>query len=143
VTESLGTYLLIGLALSLVATVGGLLVIGLVLVRLPPDYFRSSSPRDLSVGRHSLFRRTGLFAKNLVGGVFIALGAVLTLPGVPGPGILTILIGLMLLEFPGKRRLELWLISRPTILSTINTLRRQYGALPLEGPEAPNTRTRS
>jgi hypothetical protein len=40
---------------------------------------------------------------------------------------LTILIGLMLLNFPGKRRLERRLVSRPRILAAINALRAHFG----------------
>jgi hypothetical protein len=42
------------------------------------------------------------------------MGIILALPGVPGQGILTVLIGVMLLEFPGKRRLERAIVGRPT-----------------------------
>lgn len=78
--------------------------------------------------------------KNLFGAVLVALGVVLSLPGVPGPGIPTILIGVMLLDFPGKRRLERWLISLPTILRMINRLRRWFGKPPLTRPASTNHR---
>jgi len=61
----------------------------------------------------------------------ILLGLFLSLPGVPGQGILTILIGVMLLNFPGKRRLERWLVSRPRVLPVINGLRARFGKPPL------------
>ena len=35
------------------------------------------------------------------------------------------------MDFPGKRRLERWLVSRPTVLNTINRLRQRYGKPPL------------
>jgi hypothetical protein len=50
----------------------------------------------------------------------------LSLPGVPGQGILTILLGIMLLDFPGKRRFEYWLVSRPKIFAAINKLRHRF-----------------
>jgi hypothetical protein len=46
---------------------------------------------------------------------------------VPGQGILNILLGIMLLDFPGKRSLEYRLVSRPQVLSTINKLRHRFG----------------
>jgi hypothetical protein len=52
---------------------------------------------------------------------------VLSIPGVPGQGILTILLGIMLLDFPGKRKLEHKIVSRPKVLSTINKLRHRFG----------------
>ena len=107
---------------------------GFILVRLPPDYFCNLSARHFWIDRHPVIRRTGLIAKNLLGVVLVALGVVLSLPGVPGPGLLTILLGVMLLDFPGKRRLERWLIGLPTNLRTINRLRRRFGKPPLTPP---------
>ena len=124
-------YILLGLALSIVVSLGGLAVVGVLLVRLPADYFCDSSSRDFWIDRHPIIRRTGLVVKNVLGAMLVGLGVLLSLPGVPGPGLLTILIGVMLLDFPGKRRLERWLISRPTILRTINRLRRRYKKPPL------------
>lgn len=128
------SYLLLGLVAFVVLSLGGLALVGFVLVKLPADYFRDPSPRHWWVGRHPVIRRIGLILKNLLGGMLVALGVLLSLPGVPGPGILTILIGLMLLDFPGKRRLERWLISRPTILRTINRLRRRCRRPPFQWP---------
>jgi hypothetical protein len=64
--------------------------------------------------------------------LLVALGIVLSLPGVPGQGLLTVLLGLMLLDFPGRRRLEQKLLSRPSIVNAINHLRARFGKEPLE-----------
>ena len=69
--------------------------------------------------------------KNLLGAVLVVVGAVLVIPGVPGQGLLTILIGLLLLDIPGKRRLELAIVRRPRVLRTINKLRKHYAKPPL------------
>jgi hypothetical protein len=55
----------------------------------------------------------------------------MSVPGVPGQGLLTILIGVMLLDFPGKRRLERWLLRRRGVLAAINKVRARYGRPPL------------
>ena len=49
----------------------------------------------------------------------------------PGQGLLTILIGLMLLDFPGKRRLERRIVARPAILAMLNRMRARRGRDPL------------
>ena len=72
-----------------------------------------------------------MILKNLLGVVLILLGIILSLPGVPGQGILTILLGLIMLDIPGKRPLEAKIIQRPAILSAINTLREKYRKPPL------------
>jgi hypothetical protein len=41
------------------------------------------------------------------------------------------LMGLMLTDFPGKRRLEIWLVRRPGVLATINRLRHFFSKPPM------------
>jgi len=77
--------------------------------------------------KHPVVRFLGVFVKNLLGLLLVALGIVMSIPGVPGQGILTILLGIMLLDFPGKRDLEYRLVSRPRVLNTINKLRHRFG----------------
>jgi len=50
----------------------------------------------------------------------------------PGQGLLTMFISLMLLDFPGKRRLEQSIVRRPIILRSINWLRERHHRPPLE-----------
>ncbi len=50
----------------------------------------------------------------------------------PGQGILAILLGLMMLEFPGKRGMELWLMRRHRIAQAMNWIRAKAGRSPLE-----------
>ena len=118
---------LLGLVLSLVTFAVSLLVVSFIMVRIPPDYFHKDHPRELWADRHPAVRFLGVFAKNVLGVVLVALGIVMSIPGVPGQGILTILLGIMLLDFPGKRELELKLVSRPRVLKTINRLREKFG----------------
>ena len=46
--------------------------------------------------------------RNIVGTVLIIVGIILSIPGVPGQGILTILIGLAVLDFKKKHQLVNW-----------------------------------
>jgi hypothetical protein len=63
--------------------------------------------------------------------VILLLGIPLILPGVPGPGLVLIVIGVSLLDFPGKRRLEQRVVGRPRVLKAINALRARFGRPPL------------
>lgn len=123
--------LLLGALIFVVSSIGGLAVVGVIVVKLPADYFDPSRKREFLIGRHPLLRAAALVLKNVLGLVVVTVGAVLSAPGVPGPGILTILIGIMLLDFPGKLRLERWMVSRPRVLRTINQLRAKYRKPPL------------
>jgi len=136
VDGSIETYLLVGFALSVIASVGGIVVIGIVLVKLPPGYFSDSAARQFLPATHPLVRWTVVFVKNVLGAALVMLGLIMSVPGIPGPGVITIVIGLMLLDFAEKRRWARWVISRPPILRAINGLRRKYGKPPFEIPPA-------
>jgi hypothetical protein len=112
----------------LLMSLGGLALVSAIVIRLPADYF--AEPQRYWTNRHPVLRWSGLIAKNLLGIALIGIGIVLSLPGVPGPGLLTILLGVMLTDFPGKRRLECWLIRRPAILAAVNGLRERYNKPP-------------
>ena len=49
----------------------------------------------------------------------------------PGQGILTILVGFTLLDFPGKFRLQRWIVTRRGVLESINWVRKKAGREPL------------
>jgi nitric oxide reductase large subunit len=118
---------LVGVLLFVVSFTISLAIVSFIIVRIPPDYFHKDRPRDLWSDRHPAVRLLGVFAKNVLGVVLVVLGILLSLPGVPGQGFLTILLGIMLLDFPGKRTLEYKLVSRPQVLKTINKLRHRFG----------------
>jgi hypothetical protein len=120
-----------GAAISLVLLVGSLVLATAVVVGWSADRFKNE-PAPFWEQRHPIVRAAGLAAKNLAGALLVILGAIMALPGVPGQGFLTMLIGLTLLDFPGKRNLEKRFISRPTILKAINRLRARFGKPALE-----------
>lgn len=96
----------LGASVFLAALMGSVLVVGFLLVRLPPTYFQDFHSRDLWVDRHPVLRLTARTGKNLLGAMLVVVGMIMALPGVPGPGVLTILVGLTFLDLPGKRRLD-------------------------------------
>ncbi len=116
-------------ALSLVSFVGSLIVIPWILIRLPPNYFDERYPRTWLRDHHPILRFAGHLLKNAVGVIFILGGLAMLV--LPGQGLLTIVIGVSLLDFPGKRALERRLLSRPMVLQAINRLRQRFGRPPL------------
>jgi len=115
--------------LSIVGFVGSLIAIPFVLVRLPPQYFDVRHPRIWMQEQHPVLRWVGLILKNVVGVVFFLAGVAMLF--LPGQGLLTMLIGLSMVDFPGKRRLESKVIGRPAVLKTINAMRQKFGQPPL------------
>ncbi|WP_218933822.1 PGPGW domain-containing protein [Rubripirellula lacrimiformis] len=109
-----------------------LVAIPWIAVRLPHDYFcsakrRSAAPEDTI--RWTIYVAI-LVAKNLLGATFLVLGIGMLV--LPGQGLITILVGLSLMNFPGKFRVQKYLVSIPTVLRTLNWLRRRFGSPPFE-----------
>ncbi len=121
----------IGLALFLISFTISFAAIGIVMVKIPENYFSSHYERDFLPGSPWLVRWGAVILKNILGVFLIALGIVLSLPGVPGQGVLTILLGLIMIDIPGKRPIEARIIQRPTVLAAINKLRAKYDKPPL------------
>jgi hypothetical protein len=125
-------YALVAVGVFVVSLAASVLVLGGLLVRLPATYFLDRHNRDLWIDQHPSIRWTGILFKNAAGLGLVLFGLLLSLPGVPGQGLLTILLGLILLDFPGKRRLERWILRRPGILVRVNRLRHRFGRPPLQ-----------
>jgi hypothetical protein len=106
-------------------------IVSFILVKLPKDHFKNDDSKRVR-GSNATVRVLKVIGKNVAGWLLIALGIVLSLPGVPGQGLLTVLLGLMLVDFPGKHRLEQKLLSRPAIINSINGLRGRFGKPALE-----------
>lgn len=116
-------------ALSIVFFIGTLIAIPFILVRLPADYFDIRVPRPWMQDHHPVLRVAGHIVKNAVGAVFLLAGFLMLF--LPGQGVLTMLIGISMLDFPGKRKIEAKLIGQPTVLNVINSMRKKYGKPPL------------
>jgi hypothetical protein len=119
---------------SVLMFVGSLIAVPWLVVRIPADYFvHRRHFVDRWKDRHPLVRIALLAAKNLCGVVLILAGIAMLV--LPGQGILTIVIGLMCIDFPGKFTLEQRLALQPPVLSTMNWMRAKTGRSPLEMPE--------
>lgn len=119
--------MLLGVLLFIVTFAISLAIVSFIMVKIPADYFRKDKPRELWADKPRLVRFLGILVKNLLGLLLVALGIVMSIPGVPGQGILTILLGIMLLDFPGKRDLEHRVVSQPRVFNAINKLRHKFG----------------
>ena len=124
-----------GTLLSLVTLAGALVAVPVVVSRLPADYF--SSPR-----RHPVREQAGLWlllvdgVRNLVGAMLIVIGVLLLFT--PGQGLVTVLAGLMIMNFPGKYRLERAIVARESVFRALNWFRLRRGHPPFERPGGEN-----
>jgi hypothetical protein len=119
--------------LSLVGFLATVLGVPWVVARLPHDYFNQS---HRAVWR---FSADEPWFALVLGGVKNVLGALLVLLGVvmlftPGQGLLTLMVGLLLMNFPGKYQLERWLVQRPGVMVALDWLRKRSGQPPFDPP---------
>lgn len=121
----------IGVLIFLGSFLFNLGIVSIILVKLPADHFSKNRQTEFWSGPRPALNAARVIGKNILGLLLVALGVVLSLPGVPGQGLLTILLGVMLLDFPGRDRLEQKLLGKPSIVNTINRLRGRFGKPPL------------
>lgn len=126
--ESLFWWLTISSALAFIGT---LIVVPLLLIRMPADYFTRQRPYYHR--RHPIIHWTIIVSKNIFGLIFLLAGIAMLF--LPGQGIITILLAFTLLDFPGKRKLEQQFIGLPGVLKTINRIRKREGQPPLLYPK--------
>jgi hypothetical protein len=126
------TKALVGVLIFLVTFAVNLAIVSFILVKIPADHFRKDRQTKFWSGPKPAVHALAVIGKNILGILLVALGIVLSLPGVPGQGLLTVLLGIMLLDFPGRDSLERKLLKRPEIIKTINRLRGRFDKPPLE-----------
>jgi len=125
---------LVSVGLFLLSVLG----IGIVLVRLPEKYFaRPRCPWWRQQEEWTSLDIARVTAKNLAGAILMIVGILLSaVPGVPGQSLLTVFMGLFLVDFPGKYRLQCWILRRRGVSRRVNRLRLRFGRAPLAVPES-------
>jgi hypothetical protein len=119
------------LGISFAMLVATLAVFPFVIVRLPARYFAEKNrPRPLS--RHVIVHWLLMALKNALGLALVVTGMMLLF--LPGQGLLTIIIGLTIMNYPGKFVFERWLVRRPRVMPALNWIRSRFGAPPFEDP---------
>lgn len=101
---------------SLGMFLGSIVAVPLFLVKIPDDYFtrpRTPSPFPLRILRIT------------IGVGLIIVGIIMLL--LPGQGVLTILVGLGILEAPLKDRIIARILRNPTVYGAVDKLRSKAG----------------
>ncbi|MDT8386348.1 MAG: PGPGW domain-containing protein [Thiogranum sp.] len=130
--EFTGEYTVWLVGLSMLSFIAGLILVPVFIARIPADYFSRPRRQRPTRSRHPLVHLALAGLKNLFGAVLVMAGLLMLVT--PGQGLLTLLIGLMIMNYPGKFALERWLVTRPRILPAINWLRTRSGQVPLLPP---------
>ena len=118
-------------AASVAVFIASLVIIPALVVRIRPDYFaHEARPQRRWSNQRPYVRYAIVLGKNLLGVILVLTG--ITLLILPGPGLLTLLVGLFLIDFPGKYSFEKWVISRRYVHGPINWLRTHRDRMPLQ-----------
>lgn len=105
----------------------------LLVVLVPRDFLISLESRKKPAGGKGLVKR---ILRNAAGWLLVVAGVILSLPGIPGPGILVLLVGLFLVDFPGKEKLQRKILGSSKVTRPANRLRRLFHKAPLAIPKS-------
>lgn len=119
---------------SLVFLFVGAVLLPVVVIRLPSDYLlRGKRSFRRRFARMTIGGRVYLLLKNVFGGLLVLAGVVMLVT--PGQGLISIAVGIGLLDIPRKHRLLKLLVGRPGVLRTINRFRARFDRPPLQPPD--------
>ena len=115
-------------SVSIVTLLLSFLLLPKIIISLPSDYFVSET-------RHRKIQSMWILVlKNGIGVLLTVLGLLMLFT--PGQGLLTILAGLILLDFPKKYVLERNLVKQKGVLHALNWIRRKAHVDDLIDPHA-------
>ena len=122
---------LIGLGISsILIFILSILGISWFIAQIPEDYFLSTKRKPSKWQEQKpILRLAVIFGKNIIGFSLI-IGGLLMLV-LPGQGFLTIVTGLLLVNYPGKYKLEKKLVAIPSIFRALNWIRVKANKPPL------------
>lgn len=123
---------------SIVMLLVSVLALPWIVRRMPADYYAATAPKPRLAMLPAPLRLPLLVLKNALGVLVLLAGVAMLV--LPGQGLLTCMLALALLDFPGKRRFERWLVARPAMIASLNWLRRRLGRPPFRLDEG-NTST--
>jgi|TARA_B100001093_G_scaffold142590_1_gene135054 archaellum biogenesis protein FlaJ (TadC family) len=123
---------LIGLGISsILIFILSILGISWFIAQIPEDYFLSTKRKPSKWQEQKpILRLAVIFGKNIIGFSLI-IGGLLMLV-LPGQGLLTIVTGLLLVNYPGKYKLEKKLVAIPSIFRALNWIRVKANKPPLK-----------
>jgi hypothetical protein len=110
----------------------GAIVLPWIVVRLPKDAFSNFKRSNWLDDQPAALRVPLRILKNVLALALVVVGIAMLV--LPGQGVLAILLGVMLGDFPGKLKLQRWILAKPTVLNSLNWLRRKFRKPPLDRP---------
>lgn len=123
ITENKDVLLLLTI-ITLITFITSLIVIPYIIINLSPNYFLLKK-QSMYEYKHPFFRYLVLIVKNILGYILFLLGIVMLF--IPGQGLLSMALGILLMNFPGKKNVERKFFSNKKVNNVINLIRRKFG----------------
>ena len=111
-------------SLSIFILIISVFMMVLIISFLPEDYFKSENRNLISSvqsSQYPLLKLLVLITKNFFG-ILLLMSGILMLV-LPGQGILTIITGLVFIDYPGKYKFERKLLKQKGVINSINWIR--------------------
>lgn len=118
------------LGISAVTFFGSLIAVPFFVIQLDENYFLGADTERVSL---SPLRLSGRIAKNILGYLLVLAGIAMLV--LPGQGLLTIALGVGLVDFPGKRSLQIRIVSIDKVGRSINWIRKKADRPPIKIPK--------
>lgn len=119
-------------SVSAVSLLISLFVLPILVVRMPSHYFVGKR----RVRKWTLPRKLFYVLRNSIALLLLLAGLAMLI--LPGQGLLTILMAVMVSDLPGKYKVERWLVCKPGVLRSLNWIRSRYHRPPLKKPSSIN-----
>lgn len=117
--------------LSVTTFVGSLIAIPWIIARLPVKYFTQHRQRvSQRHKRHPAAAKIIFIVRNGLGFLFLLAGIAMLV--LPGQGIITILIGVSLMDFHKKHTVIDYMIKRPKVITFLNWVRNKEKKPPFD-----------
>lgn len=116
------TFIGISIGVSIAVFLGSLIALPIVLIRMREDYLVHPPEKSKNMAL--------VIAKNVLGVALLAIGIAMLV--LPGQGVLMGIVGLMLVDFPGRHKLLMKLMQKPKVQRVITAIRRRGGKPPLQ-----------
>jgi len=124
--------------LSLGLMIMGAVLLPLIILRLPSDFLSGNGNVEKRRFPRMKFRsRFYAMNRNLIGGLLILAGFAMLLA--PGQGMIFILVGLGVMDFPQKKEMLMCLARQRHVLGAINRFRERFHRSPLRLPQDNDT----
>ena len=124
-------FLISGISLAMLLV--SIILVPFFIQNLPADYFKKrkirSKPAWVPFPLHILY----LVVKNIIGIVLIIMGLAMIV--LPGQGLITLIIGIILTDIPGERKAFLFVLRKTPVLKGMNWLRKKKNIPLFELPE--------